>query len=103
MSDQQSVFEILDLSDLERGPRVQALYELGFTWADLEEEEYWMDAIAVMRSDIYKELEEASAKLWAILDKAVRYIHLKRDLYELLGIPLFFGRCLMGLLFRKKA
>jgi glutathionylspermidine synthase len=87
MSDQQSVFEILDLSDLERGPRVQALHELGFTWADLEEEEYWMDAIAVMRSDIYKELEEASAKLWAILDKAVRYIHLKRDLYELLGIP----------------
>ncbi|MEK4197480.1 glutathionylspermidine synthase family protein [Paenibacillus sp. FSL R7-0163] len=87
MSDQQSVFEILDLSDLERGPRVQALYELGFTWADLEEEEYWMDAIAVMRSDIYKELEEASAKLWDILDKAVRYIHLKRDLYELLGIP----------------
>jgi len=87
MSEQQSVFEILDQSELERGPRVKALYELGFTWADLEDEEYWLDAIAAMRRDTYKELEEASSKLWAILDKAVRYVHLKRDLYELLGIP----------------
>ena len=58
MSEQQSVFEILDQSELERGPRVKALYELGFTWADLEDEEYWLDAIAVMRRDTYKELEE---------------------------------------------
>lgn len=87
MSEQQSVFEILDQSELERGPQVKALYELGFTWADLEDEEYWLDAIAVMRRDTYKELEEASSKLWDILDKAVRYVHLKRDLYELLGIP----------------
>lgn len=87
MSEQQSVFEILDQSELERSPRVQQLYELGFTWADLEDEEYWLDAIAVMRNDTYKELEEASSKLWGILDKAVRYVHLKHDLYELLGIP----------------
>lgn len=102
MSEQQSVFEILDQSELERGPRVKALYELGFTWADLEDEEYWLDAIALMHRDTYKELEEASSKLWAILDKAVRYVHLKRDLYELLGIPLYFGRCLTGVLCQKK-
>jgi glutathionylspermidine synthase len=83
----QSVFEIVDQSALERAPRVERLHELGFTWADLEDEEYWLDAVAVMRSETYKELEEASAKLWAILDKAVRYVHLKHDLYALLGIP----------------
>lgn len=87
MSDSQRVFEILDQSALERAPRVERLHELGFTWADLEDEEYWMDAIAVIRSETYIELEEASAKLWAILDKTVRYVHQRRDLYELLGIP----------------
>lgn len=83
----QSVFEFLDQSSLERAPRVEQLYELGFTWADLEGEEYWLDAVAVMRSETYKELEEASCKLWDILDKAVRYVHLKHDLYDLIGIP----------------
>lgn len=87
MSDSQRVFEIIDQSALERAPRVEQLYTLGFTWADLEEEEYWLDAIAVMRKETYTELEEASTKLWAILDKAVRYVHQRRDLYELLGIP----------------
>lgn len=87
MSDSQRIFEILDQSALERAPRVEQLHALGFTWANLEDEEYWLDAIAVMRSETYSELEEASTKLWAILDKAVRYVHLKRDLYELLGIP----------------
>lgn len=87
MSDSQRVFEILDQSALERAPRVEQLHGLGFTWADLEDEEYWLDAIAVMRSETYSELEEASTKLWGILDKAVRYVHLRHDLYELLGIP----------------
>jgi glutathionylspermidine synthase len=87
MIERQSVFEFLDQSSLERSPRVEQLHELGFTWADLEGEEYWLDAIAVMRKETYLELEEASCKLWQILDKAVRYIHLKHDLYELIGIP----------------
>lgn len=89
----ESVFEYLDQSALERAPRVQQLHELGFTWADLEEEEYWLDAIAVMRGETYRELKEASSGLWMILDKAVRYVHLKHDLYDLLGIPRCCGRC----------
>ncbi|WP_019914772.1 glutathionylspermidine synthase family protein [Paenibacillus sp. HW567] len=87
MTPADSVFEFLDQSGLERAPRVARLHELGFTWADLEDEEYWMDAIAVMRGETYKELEEASSMLWSILDKAVRYVHQRHDLYELLGIP----------------
>ncbi|AIQ49916.1 glutathionylspermidine synthase [Paenibacillus sp. FSL R7-0273] len=87
MSPQKSVFELLDQSGLERAPRVEQLRELGFTWADLEEEEYWLDAIAVMSAGTYRELAAASEKLWSILDKAVRYVHHRQDLYELLGIP----------------
>lgn len=87
MSRAESVFEFRDHSKLERAPRVEKLRELGFTWADLEDEEYWLDAVAVMRGETYQELEKASAGLWAILDKAVRYIHRRHDLYDLLGIP----------------
>ncbi|WP_428829522.1 glutathionylspermidine synthase family protein [Paenibacillus durus] len=66
---------------------MEELGRLGFTWADLEDEEYWLDGVAVMRESIYRELEEASARLWAILDKAARYIYGRHDLYALLGIP----------------
>jgi glutathionylspermidine synthase len=82
-----SIFEVVDHRHLERVPRVRQLHELGFTWADLEDEEYWLDGIVVMPTDTYKELEEASSKLWAVLDKAVRYVHRRHDLYELIGIP----------------
>ncbi len=87
MSPGSSVFQLLDQSGLERAPRVERLRELGFTWADLEEEEYWLDAIAVMSAETHRELADASEKLWGILDKAVRYVHRRQDLYELLGIP----------------
>ncbi|MDQ0192411.1 glutathionylspermidine synthase family protein [Paenibacillus wynnii] len=87
MSNLDSIFEVVDHSDLQRAERAAQLYELGFTWADLENEEYWLDGIVTMPSEIYKELEEASSKLWAVLDKAVRYIHRKQDLYDLIGIP----------------
>lgn len=87
MSPENSVFQLLDQSALERAPRVEQLHELGFTWADLEEEEYWLDAIAVMTAETYRELAGASEKLWGILDKAARYVHRRQDLYELLGIP----------------
>ncbi|OAB43546.1 glutathionylspermidine synthase family protein [Paenibacillus antarcticus] len=87
MIDSKSVFEFRDQSDLERAPRVEQLHELGFTWADLEGEEYWLDAVVLMQSETYKELEEASSKLWDILDKTVRYVHFKHDLYDLIGIP----------------
>ncbi|WP_410512800.1 glutathionylspermidine synthase family protein [Paenibacillus sp. BR2-3] len=87
MSNPESIFEVVDHSGLQRAPRVEQLYELGFTWADLEDEEYWLDGIVVMPEETYKELEEASSKLWAVLDKAVRYVHRKHDLYDLMGIP----------------
>ncbi|ASA24689.1 glutathionylspermidine synthase family protein [Paenibacillus donghaensis] len=87
MTGSYSVFELLDQSSRERAPRVAELHKLGFTWADLEDEEYWLDAIAVMRRETYQELEQAAVKLWTILDKAVRYVHGRHDLYDLLGIP----------------
>ncbi|RCX17045.1 glutathionylspermidine synthase [Fontibacillus phaseoli] len=82
-----SVFEVAGVPDPDRASRVQQLYELGFTWADLEDEAYWIDQIVLMDHSKYKELEYASRMLWSILDKTVRYIHRKPDLYELLGIP----------------
>jgi len=87
MSTPSSIFEVRENSGLNRAERVAKLYELGFTWADLEDEEYWLDGIVVMPAERYEELEEASAMLWAILDKAVRYVHRKHDLYDLIGIP----------------
>jgi len=86
-TDMDSIFKVVDHRHLERAPRVRQLHELGFTWADLEDEEYWLDGIVVMPTDTYKELEEASSRLWAVLDKAVRYVHRRHDLYELIGIP----------------
>ncbi|AIQ15060.1 glutathionylspermidine synthase family protein [Paenibacillus durus] len=83
----EPVFQWLEHSVEDRASKVEELGRLGFTWADLEDEEYWLDGVAVMRESIYRELEEASARLWAILDKAARYIYGRHDLYALLGIP----------------
>ncbi|MEF2966052.1 glutathionylspermidine synthase family protein [Paenibacillus sp. M1] len=81
------VFEVVGTPEPAREARVKQLYELGFTWADLEDEAYWIDQIVLMRRSVYEELETASRLLWGILDKTVRYVHRKPDLYELLGIP----------------
>lgn len=82
-----SVFEVLDPGGEDRKTRVEQLKELGFTWADLEEEEYWLDQLVVMKQETYEELEQASIRLWSILDRTVRYVHGNRQLYELIGIP----------------
>lgn len=82
-----SVFEVVGKPDKDRESRVRELYELGFTWADLEEEQYWIDQIVLLERPVYEELERAAKSLWSILDKTVRYIHRRPDLYELLGIP----------------
>lgn len=82
-----SVFEVLAPGTGERAERVEQLRQLGFAWADLEDEEYWLDQIVVMNGETYRELEEASSRLWGVLDKTVRYVHKRRDLYELIGIP----------------
>ena len=96
MSIRDSIFEVMDHSGLNRAERVAKLHELGFTWANLEDEEYWLDGIVVMPSELYKELEEASSMLWAVLDKAVRYVHHKHDLYDLIGIPPILWEMLDG-------
>lgn len=80
-------FEIKGRPHPDRAARVAELNSLGFGWADLEDEAYWLDQIAVMRRDVYEELEAAAGMLWKVLDKAARYIHGRPDLYELTGIP----------------
>ncbi|NBD23140.1 glutathionylspermidine synthase family protein [Paenibacillus glycinis] len=83
----ESIFDVWGEPDPDRAARVARLNELGFAWADLETEEYWIDQIVLMPSETHAELELASAKLWLILDKAVRHLVGKRELYELIGIP----------------
>jgi glutathionylspermidine synthase len=66
------IFQVLGKPDPDRPSKVAQLREMGFTWADLEDESYWIDQIVGMRREIYEELERASAQLWLILDKTVR-------------------------------
>ena len=82
-----SVFTVSGLPDPNREGRVTELAELGFTWADLEGEAYWIDQLVTIRQETYRELEEAAALLWAMLDKTVRYIHRNHYIYSLIGIP----------------
>lgn len=81
------IFRIVGTPSEERGALVEELRELGFTWADYEDERYWIDQVAVMDESVHAELEQASRRLWRVFDKAVRYVHRRRDLYELIGIP----------------
>lgn len=83
----KSIFEVVGEPHTNREERVRQLAELGFTWADIEEEQYWIDQLVLMPKELYTELEQAAAKLWTLLDKTVRYVHLRHDLYELIGIP----------------
>lgn len=81
------IFQVLGEPDPDRSTKVAQLREMGFTWADLEDESYWIDQTVGMRREVYEEMERASEQLWLILDKTVRYIIGKRDLYDLIGIP----------------
>jgi glutathionylspermidine synthase len=83
----QAVFEVVGRPHPDRTERVNALKQLGFTWADLEEEKYWIDQAVAMRRDVYENLERASARLWHIFDKAARYVIGRQDLYAMIGIP----------------
>ncbi|MGG6311440.1 glutathionylspermidine synthase family protein [Paenibacillus macerans] len=82
-----NVFEVVGRPHPDRIERVKLLRELGFAWADIEDEQYWIDQLVLMPKATYEELERAAAALWRILDKAVRYVHRRHDLYELIGIP----------------
>jgi|GEM_PF-582175 Glutathionylspermidine synthase len=81
------IFTVLGEPAVDRASKVEILKEMGFTWADLESETYWIDQVVGMDRGIYEELEQASRELWLILDKTARYIHGKHDLYQLIGIP----------------
>lgn len=86
--EQQPVFEVVgEPAHGERAELVSELAELGFTWADLDGEPYWLDQAVAMREDVYHELEAASAGLWQVYDRAARYVLGRHDLYAMLGIP----------------
>ncbi|QNK59068.1 glutathionylspermidine synthase family protein [Paenibacillus sp. PAMC21692] len=80
-------FEILTEPHPDRAARVDALKELGFGWADIEDEQYWIDQIVALDRNVYEELRQASVMLWRVFDKAVRHIHGNHGIYELIGIP----------------
>jgi len=83
----ESVFTVTGQPDPDRAGRVSELERLGFTWADMDEEAYWIDQIVTLRQETYSDLKEAAASLWRILDKTVRYIHGNHHIYSLIGIP----------------
>jgi glutathionylspermidine synthase len=80
-------FEVVGRPHRNRPSRVETLRELGFGWADLDEDPYWIDQTVVMRGDVYAELEAASRALWDVFDKAARFATGKHDLYAMIGIP----------------
>ncbi|MEC0231125.1 glutathionylspermidine synthase family protein [Paenibacillus alba] len=81
------VFEVIGSPSPDRQAQVAKLAELGFTWADLETEEYWIDQIVLMERTSYDELIHAAQWLWRVFDKAVRYVIGSRALYRQLSIP----------------
>ncbi|MDQ0916873.1 glutathionylspermidine synthase family protein [Paenibacillus sp. V4I5] len=81
------IYEVIGTPSPNRDHRVLQLAGLGFTWADMEEEAYWIDQLVVMQRHAYEELIHAAGGLWRVFDKTVRYVKGKRELYELLSIP----------------
>ncbi|MDR6552972.1 glutathionylspermidine synthase family protein [Paenibacillus qinlingensis] len=80
-------FEVIGTAAPDRDSRVQQLAELGFTWANLEDENYWIDQLVSMPNEVYQELINAAAGLWKVFDKAARFVHGNRELYASLSIP----------------
>lgn len=83
----EGIFHVIGSHDDNRSEKVEQLRELGFTWADIEDEPYWLDQVVSMRRETYEELIRASEGLWHILDKTARFVLGNRVLYHLLGIP----------------
>lgn len=80
-------FQVWENPADDRESRVEQLAMLGFTWADLGKEAYWIDQLVVMEEAKYEELQAAAEQLWHIFDKAARFVLGRRDLYEALSIP----------------
>lgn len=79
--------DIIGTPHPDRAYRVKQLKDLGFDWANIEEEQYWIDQIVSINSGLCQELMSVSSVLWRIFDKTARFIIGRRDLYELLSIP----------------
>ena len=81
------IYEVIGTPSADRDHRVLQLARLGFTWANLEDEAYWIDQLVVMQRNAYEELIHAAGVFWRVFDKTVRYVKGKRELYEVLSIP----------------
>lgn len=80
-------FEVVGHPAADREERVRLLRDMGFGWADIGQEAYWVDQAVAMDRKVWEELWEASRLLWSIFDKAARFVIGRRDLYEMLSIP----------------
>lgn len=87
VSGRETVFRIASEPAAERAARVEELRKLGFTWADLDGQPYWIDQLVTINAATHERLERAAAQLWAVFDKTARFVHGRRDLYALLSIP----------------
>ncbi|UJF34693.1 glutathionylspermidine synthase family protein [Paenibacillus hexagrammi] len=81
------IFEVIGTPHPDRERRVSQLSELGFKWADIDGEAYWVDQLVVMDAAVCEELHQAASMLWMVFDKAARFVIGRRDLYEALSIP----------------
>lgn len=82
-----AVFTVKGTPANDREERVQQLLELGFSWANIEDEQYWIDQLVVMERQVYEELKHGVEQLWLVFDRTVRYAWRNHELYELLSIP----------------
>ncbi|WP_442601290.1 glutathionylspermidine synthase family protein [Paenibacillus sp. KN14-4R] len=81
------VWSVMGLPHEDRASRVAELAAMGFTWADFEDEKYWIDQLVTMDGRTHELLMDASQVLWHIFDKAARFVIGRSDLYEVLSIP----------------
>ncbi|KIL42123.1 glutathionylspermidine synthase [Gordoniibacillus kamchatkensis] len=87
MSKQGDVFRVVSEPAADRPARVEELRKLGFTWADQDGQPYWIDQLVTIDKGTYERLVHAATLLWTVFDKAARFVHGRRDLYELLSVP----------------
>ncbi|MCC2684759.1 MAG: glutathionylspermidine synthase, partial [Paenibacillaceae bacterium] len=81
------VFEIVGVPHADRNARVAELNALGFSWANIGEEQYWIDQLVTIPMSLWQEIDYAASGLWAAFDKAARFVIGRRELYEQLSIP----------------
>lgn len=80
-------FTVIGSPAPDRKARIEELCRIGFTWADLGDEHYWVDQAVAMEASVYRELFDVSRKLWDIFDTAARFVIGRRDLYAAISIP----------------